>query len=147
MYPPLPDCCVVSDLWFTWWQFALPYWATLHKFHYSRTETNYMLHKNVQFVGSYKYSKYNIHKTHPTSWADQGSTHLKQVHISTIIVHIMINCWKWFQYAWQGHNKFCDFHSGSPSVDSWTVIQILFSEASKIPELLLWVFSLKLSQG
>lgn len=48
-----------------------------------------MLHKNVQFVGSYKYSKYNIHKTHPTSWADQGSTHLKQVCISTITVRIM----------------------------------------------------------
>lgn len=105
-----------------------------------------MLHKNVQFDGSCKYSKYNIHKNHPTSWADQGSTHLKQVCISTITVHIMINCWKWFQYAWQGH-KFCNFHSGSPSVDSLTVRQILISEASKIPELFLGVSSPKLSQG
>lgn len=147
MYPSLLDCCAASDLWFTWWQFALPNWATLHKFYYSQTETNYMLHKNVQFVASRKYSKYNIHKTHPTSWADQGSTHLKQVCISTITVHIMINCWKWFQYAWQGHNKFCDFHSGSPSVASLTVRQILISEAPEISELFLWVSSPKLSQG
>jgi hypothetical protein len=143
MYPSLPDCCVVNNLWFTWWQFTIPYWATLHKFHYSGTQTNYMLHKNVQFIGSYKYSKYNIHTAHPTAWDDQGPIHLKQVCISTITVHIMINCCKWFPYTWQGHTKFCDFHSDSPSVDSWAAMQILISAAPKIPKLLLWVFSPK----
>jgi hypothetical protein len=32
--------------------FALPYWTTLHKFHYSQTETNYMVHNLLVLINT-----------------------------------------------------------------------------------------------